>query len=203
MRPLEGKMPGTPNPDPMSTKQQRIAELAKQSPQMAFTSLAHHIDIDWLQEAYRRTRKDGAVGVDGQTAADYEADLEGNLQSLLDRAKSGTLPGPAGAAGAHPEGDRVRRPGRSGFPRSRTRSSSGRSSCCWSRSTSRTSWTARTASGRGDRRTRRWTRFWHRLMEIEGGWVLEVDIRKFFDTLDHAICGRSSASGCVTACCCD
>lgn len=35
---------------------------------MAFSTLAHHIDIDWLKEAYRRTRKDGATGVDGQTA---------------------------------------------------------------------------------------------------------------------------------------
>jgi hypothetical protein len=35
---------------------------------MAFTSLAHLLDIDWLKEAYRRTRKDGAVGVDGVTA---------------------------------------------------------------------------------------------------------------------------------------
>ena len=61
---------------------------------MAFTTLAHHIDIDWLREAYRRTRKDGAAGVDGQTAADYAADLEGNLRSLLDRAKSGTYQAP-------------------------------------------------------------------------------------------------------------
>jgi group II intron reverse transcriptase/maturase len=47
------------------------------------------MDLDWLREAYRRTRKDGAVGVDGQTAAHYAEDLEANLQSLLDRAKSG------------------------------------------------------------------------------------------------------------------
>jgi len=26
---------------------------------------------------------------------------------------------------------------------------------------------------------------WHRLMEVKGGWVLEIDIRKFFDALDH------------------
>ena len=61
---------------------------------MAFTTLAHHIDIDWLKEAYRRTRKDGAAGVDGQTAADYAVDLEGNLRSLLDRAKSGRYQAP-------------------------------------------------------------------------------------------------------------
>src|SRR6188768_3573937 len=78
----------------VSTKQERIAALAKQSPQMAFTSLAYLMDIDWLKEAYRRTRKDGAVGVDGVTADEYEQDLEGNLQSLLDRAKSGTYRAP-------------------------------------------------------------------------------------------------------------
>ncbi len=68
--------------------------MAKQSPQMAFTSLAYLMDIDWLKEAYRRTRKDGAVGVDGVTADEYEQDLEGNLQRLFDRAKSGTYRAP-------------------------------------------------------------------------------------------------------------
>ena len=87
-------MPGTPGPDPISTRRRRIAELARQSPQAAFTTLAHHIDIDWMHEAYRRTRKDGAVGVDGQTAKDNAADLEGNLRSLLDRAKSGRYQAP-------------------------------------------------------------------------------------------------------------
>jgi retron-type reverse transcriptase len=52
------------------------------------------MDMDWLQEAFRRTRKDGAAGVDGQTSTDYEKDLEANLQSLLDRAKSGTYQAP-------------------------------------------------------------------------------------------------------------
>jgi hypothetical protein len=32
---------------------------AKAMPGVAFTMLAHHIDIGWLQEAHRRTRKDG------------------------------------------------------------------------------------------------------------------------------------------------
>ena len=88
--PLGGNMAGAQEPDPVSTKQQRIAELAKQSPQMGFTSLNHHLDLDWLLEAYNRTRKDGAPGVDGQTDADYGLTLLDNLESLLDRAKSGT-----------------------------------------------------------------------------------------------------------------
>ena len=87
-------MIGTPRPATVFTKQQRIAELARNGPEMAFTTLAHHIDINWMHMAYAQTRKDGAVGVDGQTAADYENNLMGNLQDLLDRAKSGTYVAP-------------------------------------------------------------------------------------------------------------
>jgi RNA-directed DNA polymerase len=87
-------MAGASKPVDVSTKQRRIARLARQSPEMAFTSLAYYIDIDWLLEAYARTRKDGAVGVDGQDGEDYAVNLMGNLQSLLDRAKSGTYQAP-------------------------------------------------------------------------------------------------------------
>jgi RNA-directed DNA polymerase len=61
-------MTGTLRPEPVSTKQQRIAELARNCLDMAFRNLAHHIDIEWMLTAHARTRKDGAVGVDGQTA---------------------------------------------------------------------------------------------------------------------------------------
>lgn len=76
-------------PKTVSTKQQRIAELARIHPEVSFTSLAYHIDIRWLYEAYQRTRKDGAVGVDEQTAEEYAKDLGNNLKLLLERAKSG------------------------------------------------------------------------------------------------------------------
>ena len=82
-------MAETPSSTTVSTKLERIAKTAKQMPGVALTSLSHHIDIDWLHDAYRRTRKDAAVGVDGQTAAEYEANLGDNLRLLLDRAKSG------------------------------------------------------------------------------------------------------------------
>ncbi len=44
--------------------------LARSNPAMAFTSLNHHLDLEWMRYAYECTRKDGAVGVDGQTAQD-------------------------------------------------------------------------------------------------------------------------------------
>jgi hypothetical protein len=64
--PLERNMTSTRRLDSMSTKRQRIASLARQAPTTSFTTLAHHMDLDWLREAHRLTRKDGAVGIDGR-----------------------------------------------------------------------------------------------------------------------------------------
>src|SRR5579859_30378 len=71
---LEGNMTGAQKPEDMSTRQQRIAERAKQSPEAGFTSLAHLMDTYWMSKAFARTRKDGAAGVDGQTVEEYVGD---------------------------------------------------------------------------------------------------------------------------------
>jgi len=98
-------MSGTSWPASISTKQARIATLAKQMPGAAMTSLSQHMDLEWLLEAYRRTRKDGAAGVDGQTAEAYAEHLEENLRSLLGRAKSGTYRAPPVRRVHIPKGD--------------------------------------------------------------------------------------------------
>jgi RNA-directed DNA polymerase len=64
----------------VSTKLEQIAKLAREMPQAALTTLAHHIDLDWLREAYRHTRKDGATGIDRQTAEEYTSNLDDNLR---------------------------------------------------------------------------------------------------------------------------
>ena len=87
----------------ISTKLERIAKLAREIRGAPLNTLAHHIDVEWLREAYRRTRKDGAMGVDGQSAKQYEAKLEENLLTLLDRAKSGRYWAPP-VRRAYPEG---------------------------------------------------------------------------------------------------
>jgi hypothetical protein len=79
---------------PISTRLERIAGLAHRLRDQPLTTLAHHIDLEWLREAHRRTRKDGAPGVDGQSADEYASHLEDNLRSLLERAKSGTYRAP-------------------------------------------------------------------------------------------------------------
>jgi len=91
---FEGKMAETSSSITVSTKLEQIAKLAREMPQVALTTLAHHIDLDWLREAYRRTRKDGATGVDRQTADEYARNLDDNLRSLRERAKSGSYVAP-------------------------------------------------------------------------------------------------------------
>ena len=77
---------------------------------MALYSLNHVIDLEWMKEAYRLTRKDGAPGIDGVTAATYEANLEDNLQDLLDRIKSGRYQAPPVRRVYIPKADGTQRP---------------------------------------------------------------------------------------------
>ena len=82
-------MEDTPRSQPTSTKLQRIAEQARDHPDYTFTTLAHLMDVELLREAYRRTRKDGAPGVDAVTAKEYGTHLEENLRDLHTRLVSG------------------------------------------------------------------------------------------------------------------
>ena len=92
------------------TKQQWIAEQARKHPERVFTSLHHPIDREWMLEAYRRTRKDGAPGIDGMTGADYEKDLEANLEDLLNRIESGRYVAPPVRRHYIPKADGTKRP---------------------------------------------------------------------------------------------
>src|ERR687885_316148 len=169
----------------VSTKQERIAELAKQSPQMAFTSLAYLMDIDWLREAYRRTRKDGAAGVDGVTAEEYERDLEGNLRRLLDRAKSGTYQAPPVRRVHIPKGGSATETRPLGVPtledKVLQRAVVMLLEPIYEQDFLDCSHGFR--CGRSAHQALEFSR--NQLMDCRGGWVLEVDIRKFFDNLDH------------------
>jgi RNA-directed DNA polymerase len=179
-------MPDASESDPVSTKQQRIAELAKQAPQRGFTSLAHHIDLRWLYEAYVRTRQDGAVGVDGQTAADYAADLGGNLRSLLERAKSGTYRAPPVRRVHIPKGDSTTETRPIGIPTFEDKVLQ-RAVVMVLEAIYEQDFLPCSYGFRPRRSAHQaLDELWQQTMGMGGGWVVEVDIRKFFDTLDHA-----------------
>jgi len=184
----------------VSTKQQQIAELAGKMPEKALSSLAHHMDLDWMMEAFRRTRKDGAVGIDGQSAADYTEHLEENLQGLLDRAKSGErYCAPPVRRVYIPKGDGSERP--LGIPTFEDKVLQRAVvmvleplyerdflDCSYGFRPKRSAHQAL-------------SEIQSRLMRMGGGWVLDVDIRKFFDSLSHdhlrAILARRMQDGVI------
>jgi RNA-directed DNA polymerase len=174
------------NPDNVSTKQERIASLARQSPEMGFTSLAYMMDTEWLHEAYCRTRKNGAVGVDGQTSAEYEQDLENNLRSLLDRAKSGRYFAPPVRRVHIPKAGSATETRPIGIPtledKILQRAVVMLLEPVYEQDFHDGSYGFRPGRSAHDALES----LWKGLMDMGGGWVLEVDIRKFFDTLDHA-----------------
>jgi RNA-directed DNA polymerase len=184
--PLKGKMMEPQTSKNISTKLERIAKLAKESPNTAFRTLAHYIDIEWLYEAYRRTRKGGAVGVDAQSASEYATNLEGNLRSLLDRAKSGTYRAPPVRRVHIPKGDGSEtRP--IGIPTFEDKILQRAVAmvleavyeqdfldCSYGFRPGRSAHQALEA-------------FQHHVSWWRGGWVLEIDIRKFFDSMDHGM----------------
>ncbi len=178
-------MPGTPRPDYVSTKQQRIAELARNGPDMAFTTLAHHIDIEWMLTAHARTRKDGAVGVDGQTADEYEVNLEANLQNLLDRAKSGTYVAPPVRRVHIPKAGSPQRDSPAGDTHVEDKILQ-RAVLMVLEPVYETDFLdvshgfrpGRGAHGALDS-------LWKQEMNLGGDWIVDVDLRKFFDTIDH------------------
>lgn len=174
------------SPGDISTKRQRIANLAKNAPDMSFTSLNGYLDLDWMREAYRRTRKDGAVGCDGVTAEQYETNLGKNLSNLLDRAKSGTYYAPPVRRVNIPKG-----PGQGDRPigiptfedKVLQRAVTMLLECIYEQDFLDCSYGFR--PGRSAHQAIDAIR--DQLRGAGGGWVIELDIKSFFDTIDRKL----------------
>jgi RNA-directed DNA polymerase len=178
-------MAGTPTPETVSTKLVRIAELAKRMPGTALRTLAHHIDIAWLKEAHARVRKDGALGVDGQTAEGYAKNLEGNLHSLLERAKSGdNYRAPPVRRVYIPKGNGKSRP--LGIPTFEDKVLQ-KAVAMVLEAVYEQDFMPGSYGFRPEKSAHQALQaLWKATMSMNGGWVLEADIEKFFDTVDHA-----------------
>lgn len=174
----------TKGSEDISTKQGEIAKLARREPKLVLTTLAHRIDLEWLYEAYRRVRKDGAAGVDGVDAQTYEASLEENLSSLLERFRSGRYRAPAVRRVHIPKGDGGGTRAL-GIPTLEDKVlqravlmvlepvyEQDFLSCSYGFRPGRSAHQALEA-------------LWRGLMDLGGGWVLDVDIRAYFDSVDR------------------
>ncbi len=177
-------MTGTSSREIILTRQQKVAALARIEPKLELTTLAHHIDEVWLREAYRRTRKDGAAGVDGVTAAQYEEALEENLKSLLERFKTGRYRAPPVRRVHIPKAGTPNKERPIGIPTLEDKVlqravlmvleplyEQDFLDCSYGFRPGRSAHQALDA-------------LWQGLMERGGGWVIDLDIQSFFDNVE-------------------
>ena len=166
----------------VSMKMQQIAINAERMPQVSFTSLAYHLDIEWMYEAYKETRKDGAVGVDGQTAEKFHGELKGNLEKLLEQAKSGRYKAPPVRRTYIPKpGSREERP--LGIPTFSDKVL--QKAVTWLiEPIYETEFYDCSYGFRPNRSQHQALKsLWKGLMDMNGGWIIDLDIRKYFDSI--------------------
>jgi RNA-directed DNA polymerase len=167
----------------VTTKLQRIAELASKDRKRVFTSVSHVIDLDWMKEAYRRTRKSGAVGVDGRTAADYAKNLEANLSTLVESVRKGTYKPPPVLRALIPKAGGKKRP--IGIPTFEDkivqRAVAMVLEAIYEQDFHDLSFGFRPGRSAHDalEELQRRPTYWNRC------WLIEADIESFFDTIDH------------------
>jgi len=167
----------------VSTRLQRIAELARKHPERVFTSIAHAIDHDWMCEAYRRTRKDSAAGVDGQDASAFSENLEENLRVLLTALHTGHYQAPPVRRVHIPKGDGRTRP--IGVPtfsdKVLQRAVAMLLEALYEVEFHPHSYGFRRKRSAHDalKELQQRPSYWHYC------WVIEADIENFFDTIDH------------------
>jgi group II intron reverse transcriptase/maturase len=194
-------MMGTWGLNDISTRQEKIAQQSRQAPSMAWTTLAHHIDLAWLHEAYRRTRKDAAVGIDGVTAQEYEAALEANLTGLLERFKTGSYRAPAVRRVHIPKDGAGTKTRPIGIPTLEDKILQ-RAVLMVLEPVYEQTFLDCSYGFRPDRGAHQALEaLWKELMGIGGGWIIDLDIQSFFDTVNrghlHAFLDRRVRDGVI------
>lgn len=82
------QLPNAESENKLSTKLNRLSEIARGASRMKFVSLAHLLDEENLKQCYEELRKDAATGIDGVSHDKYREELEANLQDLVKRLKT-------------------------------------------------------------------------------------------------------------------
>jgi retron-type reverse transcriptase len=164
---------------------ERVRQAAKRDRKQRFTALLHHVyDLDRLRLAYRLLKRDAAAGMDGETWRHYGERLEDNLRDLSERLRKGAYRARPVRRAYIPKADGRRRP--LGVPVLEDK--------LVQRATTDVLNAIYETDFRGFSYGFRPGRTAHQaigavretVIRGEAHWVVEADIKGFFDHLDHA-----------------
>lgn len=168
------------------TKMEQIAINARRLPNVSFTSLAYHLKPSWLYDAYRTIRRDGAIGVDDVTAEKFEENLQDNLKRLVDEAKSGRYRAPAvKRVYIDKINSNEKRP--LGIPTFADKVLQKAVKWILEPIYEVDFYDCSYGFRPGRSQHQALHALWNGLMEMGGAWIIDLDIRKFFDTIKWPI----------------
>ena len=161
----------------------RVNVAARKAVQTRFNALLHHVDVEALERAFRRQKRQASAGVDGITVADYEQNLEANLQDLCARVHTGRYrPQPVRRVYI-PKADGGRRP--LGVPTLEDKIVQGAVAEVLS-AIYEVDFLGFSYGFRPGRNPHQALSSLHTaIMSQRVNWVLDADIRSFFDSVDH------------------
>lgn len=108
--PVQTTVTGTQRPEAASIGLDRVREAARRDKELRFTNLLHHVTVERLNAAYRGLNPRAAQGVDDVTWQEYGAGLEERLVTLHGQIQSGTYRARPSKRVWIPKGDGKKRP---------------------------------------------------------------------------------------------
>ena len=161
----------------------RVQEAARRGRKTRFTALLHHVDVEALYRAFCRLKRRAAAGVDGETVASYEEHLAERLQDLCNRVHTGRYR-PQPVRRVHiPKPDGGQRP--LGIPTLEDKLVQSAVAEVLS-AIYEVDFLGLSYGFRPGRSPHRALHVLHTaLMTQYVNWVLDADIRRFFDSVDH------------------
>ena len=188
-RPLTKENTQEPNPHRTPSRESgpsglaRVREAAKKKGKLKFTALLHHVSIDLLRESYYSLKKQAAPGVDGVTWKEYGQDLEARLSDLHGRIHRGAYHAqPSRRAWILKSDGRQRPLGIAALEDKVVQYAVGTVlNQIWEEDFLGFSYGFRPGRGQQDALDALWVG----IVRKKVNWILDLDIRSFFDKLQH------------------
>jgi group II intron reverse transcriptase/maturase len=160
-----------------------VREAAKQDKKLRFTALLHHVSINRLRESYHSLKKEAAPGVDGMTWQEYGEDLEQRLIDLHGRIHRGAYRAQPSRRVWIPKADGRQRPlGVAALEDKIVQYAVGTVlNQIWEEDFLGFSYGFRPERGQQDALDALWVG----IVRKKVNWILDLDIRSFFDKLQH------------------
>lgn len=170
---------------PVYTKQQRIARIAWQNRGEPLTLLHHYIDAPWLVAAFKQLNKESAPGVDGQSVYDYAKNLESNTRCLLKDAKNGRYKAPPVRRREIPKPGSKKEKRPLGIPTIRDKVLQKAVQMVLDPIYEQEFYEFSFGFRKGKSQHQALDYLWKGIMDRNIQWVIDLDIRRFFDTVSH------------------